>query len=700
MFKLDVLLKNAARFSKPEKPDSEIETRLWRRVFNNQKGEELARRVWPQELKGWTTKPIAVEEGTRGVMYSNGKNIGELGPGRHDLAGLKKKFATLDFHLVENISMFVTSDFFLVFGYDNLPTASTVATESDKSIAISADVNAKLYFNISDPGMFLTNLMKNHEVIYEKDIADLVEREIGDIIRTEMGNTKFVDALRNLDVKHKLERAIISSLSNHFANLGISVVAASSISFYSKEYEELSGMDQQAAIMAYTTESNTRFRKMKLAEEINELKFQQESEEEKRKLAFNSKINEIQQVNEFNKRVIEFKSKEELEEYIQEFEKKHKINEIRTEYEKQALLRQARNKEELDKLRDEIEKDNLLRNEDKDELKHMIAMKQEERNHKLEKLMLENEDDLTELKLKNDDAIKDEKLKAKIKELQNEQEKSQLEHEQNLAKMKRILANQWENEDYELKRQRYVQEIRDEGDLGKIQEDAKTEKLRSKMQLFKEWQEHLAIKRERDDKHAQWLEDERIKREETLEEKRAERQGIKDKQNHEMAVEIKQLEHQHTIAEKEIDNKHNAAVMEIESHTKIKVTELENKDESGKELALTNKFHQQLMDEKDKQIKMAKDLSNESKEDLKDVMKSFTRITEISVSKEQSAQPIIVTSTGQPINPVGASGQTTAGSKTKKIVLCPNCNYEHEIPSAGYVVNFCNNCGKKMNPGK
>ena len=351
---------------RPERPVSVVEDRIWRRIEDPKKGAELARKVWPRELKGRTTKPMAIEEGTVGLFFSNGALVGTLQPGRHDLGGALKKWGILDFDLVEYVVCMEQADFYLEFGYENLDTFKDKSAVSTQDPMLLADIDARLFFNISDPPTFFKQVMRGKEVVYAEDVAELLDKEVADVCRDLMHKTNYSDALRNLDTKHNLERQLISELKTHLAHLGITLVQASSFSFYSKQWAEMQEDNRKAAALAYQVEVIARQRKIEYADQIAQLRDKLESGADQRKLEFGDEA---------------------------------------------AFLK---DKDEVDKFKEKLLQDKYLRKEDILELEHMLTMKKEGRDNELAKLKLTNERDLIELQLQTDKSLKDAKLKTMV----------------------------------------------------------------------------------------------------------------------------------------------------------------------------------------------------------------------------------------------------------------------------------------------
>ncbi len=379
MLKLTKIFRRSPSEIVQEDPKSKVVDRIWQRVEHAKKGVELARKIKPNELKGWSTKPMAIEEGTIGLFFSDGALVGSLQPGRHDQGGALMKLGLMDFGHVEHVVCVEQGDFYLEFGYEDLDTSRDKTIMSSKDPVLLADIDARLFLNISDPSMFFTQVMKGKSVVYAQDVADLIEKEVNDVIRDSMHKTNYADLLRNLEAKHNLERQLISELNTHLTHLGLTLIRTSAFSFYSKQYAEMQQHDQKAAALAYQMEVVSRQRKMEYADEVSQLQDKLETSQAKAKL------------------------------------------ETTDESERSKLeAEQLQIRDELEKVKERLYKDKYIRREDIEELEHMGEMNKQNRDQELAKLMLTNERDVLELKIQTDKSVKDARLKVMVDHISKE----------------------------------------------------------------------------------------------------------------------------------------------------------------------------------------------------------------------------------------------------------------------------------------
>jgi hypothetical protein len=191
--------------------------------------EDFAVRIDDQDVKGWLTKPLIIEHGTRALLFQAGKYKGELGEGRHDMGGFLKR---LNHFLIDLAASVVLVD------------AGDVTVDLENGGLWSADrfelgAVSRLVFRIRDPDSMFVNLFKSRGRIglgdLESQLADEVQMLLVGIVAAENAEGLFTSTAAREGIETGLRETIGKTLDR----MGLELVQVRFISFVGPHYEEL-----------------------------------------------------------------------------------------------------------------------------------------------------------------------------------------------------------------------------------------------------------------------------------------------------------------------------------------------------------------------------------------------------------------------------------------------------------------------------
>ncbi len=117
--------------------------------------DEVAVRVESADLHAWFGKGLIIEEGTRGLLFDNGKNVEELGPGRHTVENITDRLKNLIRTPPFSAVLFDVGEIPLNLTHSGLVTSDSQQVGCRVQLAIS----------VLRPREFFVNFMKGSRLV-------------------------------------------------------------------------------------------------------------------------------------------------------------------------------------------------------------------------------------------------------------------------------------------------------------------------------------------------------------------------------------------------------------------------------------------------------------------------------------------------------------------------------------------------------
>jgi SPFH domain/Band 7 family protein/double zinc ribbon protein len=236
---------------------------------------DFAVRLQSQDVKGWLSKPLIIEHGTRAMMFQNGKYRGELNEGRHDMGGFLTK--------VNHFLIDQPADVILFDGGDiSLDLENPGLWTSDE---MEVGTASRAVLRVQAPDSFFQNLLKARNRIgtgeIRQELADEVQMALAGIVNQHTADELF----RDPNIRDEIEAALRETLTQTLSRIGMQLVQVRFISFGGEAYEalrqergELRVEEQQADIQADRYRLAQRMREALTQERMDEFKTEQDFE--------------------------------------------------------------------------------------------------------------------------------------------------------------------------------------------------------------------------------------------------------------------------------------------------------------------------------------------------------------------------------------------------------------------------------------
>ena len=402
--------------------------------INGSDGIEFARRITVDDAKGFFTKGLVIEPGTKAVIVEDGVRCGEVPPGTYVLKSFaehlqpwSRKQATAILTRMEDLRLAETFP-----GADPDPGFPT----SDN---LFVDVSLNLTLQMHDVERFLHNYMGVRDVITEDQLRD----DIRPLIRQALWSAIRRLSIRDLgapDAVRTLSDSIDRELGPSFSRYGLKFIEIQTVSIRHEKFDELEqnqgeiwlwkeGLQQQQDInQLYSNEELQRIKNLERDNELKLLAYEVQSDFGDGVIASKTRritiLNEIREVTQQG-RMDKLTSRDEMKQFLLDRDKDRLIREKEWD---QVLENYEQDKEDRSQLRQHIL--SLLERKREQEI---VELDSENRHqHRLQQLGFELE---IAKQAKATDSAEHEK------ELEKSQNKAIRDHEQATADLKLQFIN-------------------------------------------------------------------------------------------------------------------------------------------------------------------------------------------------------------------------------------------------------------------
>jgi ribosomal protein L40E len=196
-------------------------------------GDDFATRLEVSDLRGFFAKDLIIEPGTRAMLIADGQNIGVVGPGRYTLQTLLDRIPILSTLIGTTKTMTAiladTGDVDLDFALTNL------FTKDPLKIA----VKCKTVVQLSNPVLFMTNLMKDQRAFPLRAIRDYLFDEVLDAAQEFVGQRGVDELSRNLALKQQMEVEMEAHLNRTLERTGLHLVQVRTLDYALERFDKV-----------------------------------------------------------------------------------------------------------------------------------------------------------------------------------------------------------------------------------------------------------------------------------------------------------------------------------------------------------------------------------------------------------------------------------------------------------------------------
>ena len=220
--------------------------------------DDFAVRIDEQDVKGWLTKPLTIEHGTRAMLFQGGRLKGELHEGRHDMGGFLK---TLNHFMIDQAAAVVLID----AGDVSIELRTGELWTEDKYEVESVE---RIVLRIKDADSMFVNLFKSCNRVRLSDLEAELADEVQMLLAGLVGRYRVEELFSNLELRNELETRLRDTLSATLERLGLELAQLRFVKFACEAYEEI--RRKQAEIAAGEARTDVAEDRVKLNRRIRE----------------------------------------------------------------------------------------------------------------------------------------------------------------------------------------------------------------------------------------------------------------------------------------------------------------------------------------------------------------------------------------------------------------------------------------------
>ena len=204
---------------------------------------EFARRFELDDVRFIKENGIMVQEGTVAVLLDGGKEVKELGPGRHYPTGTLRSVNWFGNPPPRSAIMVDAGE--CVFRVDFTGKTSGVGDvasaplRSAEELEVGCIAEVTLRFVAGRADNFIANVMKEARSVSAKDVCALLYENALSAVRDLCTQSKIEDLVKDPERRERFEEAITRALRDSMKDWGLEIVRTGAVEFYGKAYEEV-----------------------------------------------------------------------------------------------------------------------------------------------------------------------------------------------------------------------------------------------------------------------------------------------------------------------------------------------------------------------------------------------------------------------------------------------------------------------------
>ena len=180
---------------------------------------EIARRVDVKELSGFFKKEVIIEPGCKAMMIVNGKHVGTLPSGKYDLNRAQGLLSMFDPGSSATAILVDESDIAMDFEISGLYTSDP----------LKVDIDLRIVFNLVDPVLFFTNVMKGSSTYLLSDFGERLQWELTNSLTDKVKGIPFSELSVSREALNSLGLDIESHLKTTLKREGFNIVQVRAI---------------------------------------------------------------------------------------------------------------------------------------------------------------------------------------------------------------------------------------------------------------------------------------------------------------------------------------------------------------------------------------------------------------------------------------------------------------------------------------
>lgn len=204
---------------------------------------EFARRFELDDVRFIKENGLMVQEGTVAVLLDGGKEVKELGPGRHHPTGTLRTINWFGDPPPRSAVMVDSGE--CVFRVDFTGRNSGVGEvmsaplRSAEELEVGCVAEITLKFVPGRADRFIANVMKESRSISMKDVCELIYENALSAVRDLCTQSKIEDLVKDPERRERFEDGITRALRESMKDWGLEIVRTGAVEFYGPAYEEM-----------------------------------------------------------------------------------------------------------------------------------------------------------------------------------------------------------------------------------------------------------------------------------------------------------------------------------------------------------------------------------------------------------------------------------------------------------------------------
>jgi len=228
-------------------------------LFGNRwvRGEDdFAVRVDECDVKGFLSKGLIVEHGTRGMVFQRGRFCGYIDEGSYDVNGFLKK--------VNNFNQTTPTSIVLTDAGDVELHLEAIKLYSKEQMDVDATFKALVRLN--DPEKLYTNAFKSRNQLSIGYLAGSLTNELRAALQTYVGSHSVQELYSNAEIRQDVQHQMQLELEPIMERIGVEMVELRFVDFFCPAYDPI--REEEAEHYIHTRKTDIEIDRLKLAQRL------------------------------------------------------------------------------------------------------------------------------------------------------------------------------------------------------------------------------------------------------------------------------------------------------------------------------------------------------------------------------------------------------------------------------------------------